>query len=433
MLIPLYLFLLNTLYAKPTMYAEAVTLYHQGAVTEALSMFEAASISRDSQTRKKALYMSGAIQAARGKWDLSTNYFEKLQETYPEDSYADDAQYWLAKVRYLKCDTEWNACSSEERNALWQYFSMVYNDYPQGDMAPHAYYMTIRLASDNTIQLFTDLLYKYPNHSIIDDAFHKIYTWKKDKELETLYRRLQTSPPNAEKGIATCRIALIKGMIAMNLSSIPDSERSRLFEESSKCSERSDIYKDSYQYWVASLNNSNDFPKAIEVAEQFKERYLSKPTPNLTADTTFYLYLLSKIAYQVFYGENSQSPWYKNCSENSIQYSWKAYQACTTAEKTFNPGWQYPSYGYRYRYGCSNNFQRYYFCSYYLNNISAEDLLVLSRSKHIPPTNWITLMYISADKKDRTGIELFKSKITYQYLSQSEKDSYDNAIKAFNQ
>ena len=392
-------------------YQSAVEKYKQGAITDAVTLFTTSSSSKDKEIRKKSMYMLGSIYAAQENWTMAIDSFSTIVTEYPNDSYADDAQYWIAKIEVLKDDSS---------NTV-PYFKRVYQQYPNGDMAPNAYYMAIRESREcsEKQQIFIELVNKYPNHTMIDDAARWIWY---DECRQTVADSLVQSPPSVSDPVSQCRLHYVIGYLH---SASP--KKQEYFEKAAKCTMESDIHRDVYLSWVDELNAQKKFTEANRIAEQFKKLYVQPSS----YDKNYQVYVksLHNIAIYSNYSDDSDEAvlFYNTvCSPTGLPYAQASYASCQEYKNKTGKDPLTSDYDYTQ---CFDDFLRSYGCLYYTKKLSVGDLVTQSQYAHASSSDMLSLLELSAKKANKSEFAVLVAKINRSDLSSWEQERYDELLQ----
>ena len=398
-------------HAESTTYQSAVGLYKDGALTDAVQLFETSSFSKDPEIRKKSLYMMGSIYTAQKTWGFAMESFSTIVKEFPQDSYADDAQYWIAKIVMLK-GSGWDADSVP-------YFKQVYQDYPNGDKAPDAYYMAIRQSRDGVERqtLFKELVAKFPEHSIIDDASLHLYS----DDGPPVAEYLSKSIPKLQNKIAQCRLDFVIGRLYNDAA-----EKKRYFKSASKCTEESDFHLDLYLHWVYSFTNTKQFDEANRIAGQFKQTYVNSGVYD--KDYEVYSRMLHGIAVYSNYTENTDEVIlfdYTTCEPSGLEYAKNSFQTCHEymAKTGTDP------FAQEGTVECFDDYLRYSGCMFYTNRLTAGDMMIQSKNYGFSSSNFLTILELAAKKGDRAAFAEIKGNIVRASLPRWEQSTYDELVQ----
>jgi len=117
----------------------------------------------------KELYDAAYLDLSRSDYDLALQGFQEYLRTFPNSEYADNAQYWIGEIYYVK--------GSYERS--FNEFSKVNIDYPEGDKVPASLlkmgYCLINLDDKAGARRYLNMvLQNYPNSPEADLARRRI-------------------------------------------------------------------------------------------------------------------------------------------------------------------------------------------------------------------------------------------------------------------
>ena len=319
---------------------------------------------------------------------------------------------------------------------------MVYQEYPDGDMAPKAYYMAITLSESELeqIQLLEKLIYNHPNHSIIDDAlYNNLWSIRSNrtKEFHTFLNRLDNEPPTTDNDLSRCRIELIKGELYFNPSSSQNEKAITYYKNASLCTNFSDIHRNTYLSWVDALLKSGSYSEAQMVIENYKKTYLHDVYNQSQREILFYLRLLNSLAYYANSDDQKEPDIGSSivCREDGLDYSLESYNAYSIQPHWLKASLRYNSYSYDAM--TWNAFTRYYGCLYVLDKISVHELHSLAKIESKADSyddrvaDWkkLRLLLISMKKGDVEGARFYISQVNRHKLNDWQKDQYDKVME----